>query len=436
MKDGREIYRHAERRIPGGTQLLSKRPQRLLPDQWPSYYTKAKGIDVWDTTGRRFQDFSFMGLGACTLGYADDDVDGAVRACIDAGNMTTLNCPEEVELAEVLVRLHPWAGMVRYARTGGEAMAIAVRIARAATGKDVVAFCGYHGWNDWYLAANLGDASALDGHLLPGLPPSGVPRALKGTALPFHYNRLEELEAIVASHRDDLGAIVMEPVRSKAPTPGFLEGVRRIADELGVPLVFDEVSSGFRGVLGGAHLEMGVRPDIAVFAKSIGNGYPMAAVIGRDHVMRAAASSFISSTYWSERIGPTAALATIAKFESAGAPARIQRAGRRVTAGWRAIAHDLGLDLHTDGMDAMPHFVVRHAEAEAAHTLFTQEMLYRGYLATNSFYASLAHTDEGIDAYLAAARDALGFVQTCLRAGDVRSALKGPVREAGFARLT
>ena len=187
MGTGQDLYREAKKIIPGGTQLLSKRPEMFLPELWPAYYDKAEGCRVWDLDGREYMDASFMGLGACTLGYADPDVNKAVREAVDKGSMTTLNCPEEIDLARMLCNIHPWADMVRYSRTGGEAMAIAIRIARARTSNDIILFCGYHGWHDWYLSANLADDRALDGHLIPGLEPKGVPRPLKGTALPFEY---------------------------------------------------------------------------------------------------------------------------------------------------------------------------------------------------------------------------------------------------------
>jgi glutamate-1-semialdehyde 2,1-aminomutase len=173
-----ETQRKAQILIPGMTQLLSKRPDMFAPGVWPGYFSKAKGVEIWDLDGNRYIDMSIAGIGANVLGYADPDVDAAVRSAIDAGVSSSLNCPEEVELAELLCDLHPWADMVRYARTGGESMAIAVRIARAYTGKDKIAFCGYHGWHDWYLAANLGTENALGEHLLPGLSPIGVPKGL------------------------------------------------------------------------------------------------------------------------------------------------------------------------------------------------------------------------------------------------------------------
>src|SRR6202790_2947013 len=219
---GQTLYRRARKVMPGGTQLLSKRPEMFLPGQWPTYFKSAKGAEVVDLDGKTYLDMSYCGIGATVLGYADPDVNAAVKTAIDMGSMSTLNCPEEVELAELLIELHPWADMARFGRAGGEAMAIAVRIARAATGRDMVAFCGYHGWHDWYLSANLGETTALDGHLLPGLDTKGVPRGLAGLMHPFNFNKLDEVEAIVAAHGDRLAAIVMEPVRSSEPAPGFL----------------------------------------------------------------------------------------------------------------------------------------------------------------------------------------------------------------------
>ena len=174
--------------------LLSKRSEMFLPDIWPSYFTKTKGCQVWDLDGDAYIDVSLMGVGTNTLGYSRPEVDEAVSGAIAKGNMSTLNCPEEVVLAERLVELHPWSDMVRFSRAGGEACAIAIRIARAASGRDKVAFCGYHGWQDWYLATNLSEGQNLDAHLLPGLEPNGVPSVLSGTALPFHYNQIEELQ--------------------------------------------------------------------------------------------------------------------------------------------------------------------------------------------------------------------------------------------------
>ena len=300
----------------------------------------------------------------------------------------------------------------------------------------MVACCGYHGWHDWYLAANLGEEKALDGHLLPGLSPAGVPRGLKGTALPFRYNQLDELEEILTRNRGNVAAIVMEPLRDHLPAPGFLEGVRRLAESAGIVFILDEITAGMRLTTGGAHLKLGITPDIAVLAKAMSNGYPMAAVIGTEKVMQAAQSSFISSTYWTDRIGPVAALATLRKHREKNVSAHLQRIGDRVQDGWKEAAIGAGLAIEVGGMAPLSHFNVVGANAAAAQTVFTQLMLDRGFLAGKSFYATFAHTDEHVDNYLSAVRDVFAQISTALAHGRIEVALHGPIAHSGFARLT
>ncbi len=307
------LYRHARERIPGGTQLLSKRPEMLAPGQWPAYFREARGCETWDLDGRHYYDFSTNGIGSCLLGFGDPDVTRAVRRRIGLGSMCTLNAPEEVELADLLCEIHPWADQVRFARCGGEACAAAVRIARATTDRSLVAICGYSGWQDWYLAANLGESDALRGHLLPGLEPLGVPRELRGTAVTFGFNDRDAFQHLLEEHGERLAAVIMEPCRSRDPDPGFLELVRDGIHRVGGLLIFDEITIGWRLRFGGAHLGLGVAPDIAVYAKALSNGHPMAAIVGTRAAMAGAHGSFVSSTYWTESVGPVAALATIRK---------------------------------------------------------------------------------------------------------------------------
>lgn len=433
---GQELYKKARKLIPGGTQLLSKRPEMFLPELWPAYYKKAKGVNVTDLDGNEYIDMSIIGVGACILGYADKDVDNAVKQAIDNGITTTLNCPEEVELAELLFELHPWAEMVRYARSGGEAASMAIRIARAATGRDKVAFCGYHGWCDWYLAANLGENSALDGQLMPGLEPAGVPRGLKGTALPFRYNRLEELEKIVFDHGEELAAIIMEPLREAAPKKGFLESVRKIASSAGAVLIFDEITTCFRMNTGGIHLRLGVNPDMAVFAKAMANGYPMAAVIGKEDVMEAAQSTFISSTNWSERTGPVAALATIRKFDRENVAQHLIDIGEKIQKGWKEAADEAGLKIHIDGIPPLSHFSFEYENDLAISTFFTQEMLKKGFLAWTQFKSSYAHEDHHVEKYLKEVTGVFDGISKAIDKDQVEKLLEGPIARRGFYRLT
>lgn len=433
MGTGQKLWKRAKQIIPGGNMLLSKRAEMFLPDQWPAYFSKAKGCKVWDLDGKEYIDMSIMGIGTNTLGYGHQEVDDAVRRTIDAGNMSTLNCPEEVYLAEKLIELHPWADMVRFARSGGEANAIAIRIARAAVGKSKVAFCGYHGWHDWYLAANLGDEKNLAGHLLPGLEPKGVPESLRGTVYPFNYNNFAELEALVSSQ--DIGVIKMEVSRNKGPEDNFLQKVRKLATERGIVLIFDECTSGFRQTFGGLHKMYGVEPDMAMFGKALGNGYAITAAIGRREIMEAAQTTFISSTFWTERIGPTAALKTLEVMERVRSWEQITQTGSDITARWKALAEKYRLSITINGLPALTGFSFNSSNALAYKTLITQEMLDKGYLAGTSVYVCTEHTQRVIANYFEQLDPVFALVKECEDGRDVMSLLKGPVCHGGFKRL-
>lgn len=436
LSTGPQLWEKAKTIIPGGNQLLSKRTERFLPGLWPAYYSKAKGCEIWDLDNRHYYDFAQMGVGSCILGYADDDVNAAVTRAIELGSMSTLNCREEVDLTELLLELHPWAEMARYARSGGEACAIAVRIGRAASGKSGVAFCGYHGWHDWYIAANIGDESGLDDHLLPGLLPGGVPRSLKGTAFPFDYNKIESLEALMTKHGHEIGVIIMEPERNMAPDPAYLRAVRDVATKHGAVLIFDEVTSGFRMNCGGIHLLHGVEPDLAVFGKGMSNGFPLAAVLGRRAVMEHALNTFISSTYWTERIGFTAALAALDKFRKLDVASQLIKHGRHIIDGLTAAADRQGIPLHITGIEPLIYLRFDLGEAGVAQTYFAQEMLAKGYLAGGAIYTTLAYTPEIIDQFLAAAEEVLAAMKAHHDQGGLKAQLQGDVIHAGFKRLT
>lgn len=430
------MQERARRRIPGMTQLLSKRPDMFSLGVWPGYYSRAQGFEIWDLDGNRYIDMSIGGIGANVLGYADPDVDAAVIEAIKCGVSSSLNCPEEVELADLLCEMHPWAEMARYTRSGGESMALAIRIARAHTGRDKLAFCGYHGWHDWYLAANIGTENALGTHLLPGLEPAGVPTGLKGTALPFRYGDLDDLKDIVTANRGQLAAIVMEPIRNERPSDEFLQGARQLADEAGAVLVVDEISAGLRMNTGGAHLWLGLQPDIAVFSKALGNGYPIGAIIGKGGIMQSAQRSFISSTCWTERTGPTAAIATLRKHRDLQAGKHLTAMGERVQAGWRGLFAKHKLPASVRGIPPLSHFAFEHPLAQSLKALFIQLMLEQGFLASSSFYAMYVHQQKQVDAYLAAADGALAEIADALQRGEVERRLEGMPSSVGFKRLT
>lgn len=433
MGTGQKLWKRAKQVIPGGNMLLSKRAEMFLPEQWPAYFSKAKGCKVWDLDGRQYTDMCIMGIGTNTLGYGHPEVDEAVLKTVEAGNMSTFNCPEEVYLAEKLVEMHSWADMARLARSGGEANAIAIRIARAASGKDKVAVCGYHGWHDWYLSANLGDDENLAGHLLPGLEPKGVPQNLRGTVFPFNYNNYLELEDLVNTH--SIGVIKMEVVRNKEPEDNFLQKVRKLATDRGIVLIFDECTSGFRQTFGGLHKMYGVEPDMAMFGKALGNGYAITATIGRREIMDAAQSTFISSTFWTERIGPTAALKTLEVMERTKSWDVITQTGLNIRERWQQLADKNGLEIEHWGLPALTGYTFKSDNSLAYKTLITQEMLAKGYLAGNSIYVCTEHTPTVIDGYFTELAPIFATIKECEEGRDVMSLLKGPVCHGGFKRL-
>lgn len=434
MNTGQELYKKAKQLIPGGTMLLSKRPEMFLPEHWPSYFSKAKGCIVWDLDGNELIDMSIMGIGTNILGYGNPEVDEAVMDVVRKGNMSTLNCPEEVYLAEKLVEMNPWADMVRFARSGGEANSIAIRIARAASGKDKVAICGYHGWHDWYLSANHNDGDELSGHLLPGLNPNGVPKNLKNTVYPFHYNNYDELLLIV--NNNEIGVIKMEVVRNYGPENDFLQNVRKLATERNIVLIFDECTSGFRETFGGIYQKYSVEPDMAMFGKTIGNGYALTAVVGKKEIMEAAQKTFISSTFWTERIGPTAALAALKVMEEIKSWEIITKIGNKVRNGCQELANSYGLKINLAGIPALSTYSFESADAIKYKTLITQEMLKKGFLASTNFYACTEHTDQYIQSYFNGLDDIYRMISNCEKGlNNIDKLLEGPVCHNGFARL-
>jgi glutamate-1-semialdehyde aminotransferase len=434
MGKGQELYTKAKSLIPGGTMLLSKRPEMFLPDHWPSYFSKSKGCKVWDLDGKELIDMSIMGIGTNTLGYGNDEVDAAVMETVKLGNMSTLCCPEEVYLAEKLIEINPWADMVRFARTGGEANSIAIRIARAASGKDNVAICGYHGWHDWYLSANHNGGDDLSNHLIPGLSPNGVPKDLKNTVFPFHYNNYDELEKIVNDH--NIGVIKMEVMRNFGPKDNFLEKVRDLATRNNIVLIFDECSSGFRETFGGIYKKFNVEPDMIMMGKTIGNGYALTTVVGKKSVMQAAQNTFISSTFWTERIGPTAALATLKVMERVESWKTITQTGHKIQEGWRNLASLHNLDITVSGIPAMTTYAFNGKHPAAYKTLVSQEMLKKGFLASTHFYACTEHKDEHIESYFNALDEVYAQISKCEAAQlKIEDLLEGPVCHSGFKRL-
>ena len=435
MKKGPTLYKKAKKIIPGGTMLLSKKPELFLPDNWPSYFKKAKGTKIWTLDNEKLTDMCMMGVGTNSLGYSNDEVDKKVAEVIKKGNLSTLNCPEEVELAEELINMNPWAGMVRFARTGGEANAIAIRIARAASSKDGVAICGYHGWHDWYLSVNHNSSNdELSNHLIPGLKPIGVPKNLKNSAYTFNYNDFDMLEKLVKDK--NIGVIKMEVIRNIKPEKNFLQKVRALATKNNIVLIFDECTSGFRETYGGIYKKFNVEPDIVIYGKTLGNGYAITSVVGRREVMEYAQDTFISSTFWTERIGPTAAIKSLEIMRKIKSWDIVTSIGQNVQNGWKKITNDYQIPINYSAIPAVSSFTINCENAIYYKTYITQEMLKKGILANTNFYACIEHTQEEVDEYLSILNDLFRTISKC-ESGEIniKDLLDGPVCETGFGRL-
>lgn len=416
-----ELYHQALDIIPGGTQLISRRPELYAPGLTPPYVSHAKGSRFWDLDGNEYLDL-MMCVGASILGYADDAVDNAVVEQIRRGTAYSLSHPLEYELARELIAVVPCAEMVRFCKGGGEANTIAVRIARAYTGRDKVLFCGYHGWHDWYLAANLQGEHVLDTHLLPGIKPQGVPGVLAGTALPFAYNDLPSLEEQLERNRGDVACIILEASRGASlPAPGFLQGVRSLARTHGAVLIFDEVVTGFRLGLGGAQEQWGVLPDIATYAKAISNGYAMGAVVGRREVMGVVGDMFVSSTYWSDAVGLAASLATIRELRARSAFDHVVDVGSRFQQMFNELSQAYGVPLEAVGLPQQ--IAIRATAGDALHKrrlkdYYVQLMTRRGIFASFGVNMCYAHGDQDLEVLRAAWHDIFPLLQQAIRSGD------------------
>jgi len=434
ISKSQKLWKRANSIILGGNSLISKNPNVFLPNGWPTYFTKSKGCNIWDLNNKKLIDMSLMGVGTNILGYCNTEVDNAVKKNIDFGNMTTLNCPEEVHLAEKLISMHDWADKVKFARTGGEANTLAIRIARAAAAKENIAFCGYHGWHDWYLSANLKNNSRLDTHLIPGLEPVGVPKSLKNTSFGFNYGDYKKLEQLV--REKNIGIIKMEVARNKEPDIKFLKKVRNLATKKNIVLIFDECTTGFRQFFGGLHQVVNIVPDIAIYGKALGNGYAITAVIGKDSVMEKAKDSFMSSTFWTERIGPTAALKTLEIMERDKTWIRITNLGNKLIKIWKKIALRNNLKIKIFGLPTLAKFSIESTNFQAYKTFITQEMLKKGFLAANGVYISYSHNEKILKKYEEVLDEIFFNISKCERKElNIDDILNFPVSRVPFGRL-
>ena len=438
-KIGKKLYSQAKKIIPGGNQFLSKRPEMFLPNQCPSYYKKSNGIKIWDLNNKCYEDFSIMSIGQCSLGYSNPQVNNAVKKAINSGSTSTLNSEEEVKLADKLLKIHKGMEMVRFGKTGGEACAIAVRIARAATGRSKIIASGYFGWHDWYLASNLKNKKSLDKLLLPGLDTAGVPKELKGTTLALKHGDLDGLKRIFSKNRNKIAGIILEVQRNRSPNLEFLQLARKLCNKYKSVLIFDEVSSGFRINLGALYLNYNLKPDIVTLGKALGNGFPISAVMGKKKIMQSAQDTFISSSYWTERIGYVAALATIKQYQEMKVDVHLKKIGKYFDTEFKGISKELNLNFQNNGLISVPILSFNSGSQLMdlqIKTFLTQEMLKRGYIFSNVIYLSFKHNKNNINKFFDNFYQILKKHSKNFSPGFFKKILRGPICHSGFKRLT
>ena len=397
MSENTKLWKRTKEKILGGTMLFSKRPQNFLPEKWPPFYSKAKKCYIWDLQKKKYLDVSLMGIGTNILGYSNELINNKVIKAVKSSNMSTLNCFEFTELTEKLLSMHPWFGKAKFAKTGSEANTIALRIARCSAKSQNVAVCGYHGWQDWYLAANIMNKKNLNNHLMTNISSDGVNKSLKKNIFSFNYNDYESFLNIV--EKNEIGTVFMEVSRNFRPKNRFLEKIRSYTKRKNIILIYDECSSGFREDFGGLHKKYNVKPDLAVFGKALGNGYPITVVLGDSELMNNAENSFISSTFWTDKIGAVAALATLDLMEKMKSWKIISFQGNKIKNKWREFSIKYNLDINIYGLDAMPSFTFKSNRDLEYRTLIAQEMLKKNILATNTVYLSIFHDDKILKKY-------------------------------------
>lgn len=381
-----ELYDRALKSIPLASQTFSKSALNFPRKASPLFLERGQGAYVWDYDGNKYIDY-VLSLMPMILGYCDPDVDDAIKNQLKNGIIFSLPSDLEIQLAEKLIELIPCAEMVRFGKNGSDATSAAIRLARAHTGRDRIAMCGYHGWHDWYIGTTVRNL--------------GVPKTVQDLSSKFIFNDLDSLESLLKTNPTSFAAVILEPTGACEPEDGFLEGVRELCDQYGVVLVFDEIVSGFRVDMGGAQRKYGVTPDLASFGKAMANGMPISAIVGKSEIMKLMDDIFFSGTFGGETLSLAASLATITKLEKINAPEVIQRTGRTIRDAVQSIITDLELDdiVSLVGVDWWPRIEVRaygkNSQIEIS-TLLRQELIEHGIFIGGGFNLSIAHDDERI----------------------------------------
>ena len=400
--------------IPLASQTFSKSVTQFPEGVSPHFIVRGDGSRVWDIDGNEYIDF-VNGLAAVTLGYNDPDVTEAVERQLRDGVTFSLAHPLEVGVAERIVEMVPSAEMVRFGKNGSDATTGAIRLARAFTGRDEIALCGYHGWHDWYIGTTTR-------HL-------GVPASTRALSHTFAYNDLDSLEAILEERDSLVAAVILEPMNIEYPDDGFLAGVRDLAHEHGALLIFDETITGFRFSTGGAQELFGVYPDLSTFGKGLANGFPVSAVVGRKDVMKLMEDVFYSFTFGGEALSLAAAAAVLDKIKREPVLETIAVRGSHVVDRVRQSIVDHGL-AGTVSISGHPSWSILAFDDVESYTsfdlktLFLQEMFARGILIIGSHNMSYAHTDADVDVLIAAYNDVLGTIRDAIVAGDLTQRLR------------
>jgi len=430
--NSKNLWKKAKEIIPGGNGLLSKRPERFLPNGWPTYFKKAKGVYIWDLNNRKFIDMTSMGIGTSVLGYNNPYINKFVKNKIDQGINTTLNCYEEYELAKELLKIDRFADQVKFARGGGEAMSLAIRIARAKTRKNKIIFCGYHGWHDWYLSANLQNIKNLNNHLLKNLRPIGVPKNFKNSAIPMEFNNTEMLEKV--SNLKNVSAIVVEPCRMEKLKKEFVIKLNSICKKKKILLIVDEITSGWRDRKGGIYKDIGLKPNLVIYGKALGNGFAISAVVGERKVMDIAQDTFVSSTAWTERVGFAAGLGVIKYLKNNNVFSHNKKIGNIIKNGWSHLAKKHDLKIQVNSLSTIINFNFLYGKKnDYLITLFTEIMLKENILANNTIYISYFHKKNVVMKYLKLVDKAFYKISNFLKTKN--GGLKSQVRKFNYMRL-
>ena len=424
LKRSYELKAKAQRLIPSCTQTFSKGPTQFIQGVAPVFLARGQGSHVWDVDGNEYIDYP-MALGPIILGHNYPAVTEAVMHQMRDGTTFSLPHPLEVELAEMLIEIIPCAEMVRFGKNGSDATAGAVRVARAFTGREKIACCGYHGWQDWYIGTTTRN--------------KGVPKAVQGLTVPFEYNSIESLERIFAEHPGQVAAVIMEPVGVIEPRDGFLQQVRELTQREGALLIFDEVVTCFRLALGGAQEYFGVTPDLACFGKAMANGYPIAAIVGRRDIMEQFDEVFFSFTFGGETLSLAAARATITEMREKNVIGYLWEQGQKLKDGYKVLAREFGVDRYTECIGLPPRTVITFkdetgAESLVLKSLFQQECLKRGVLFSGGQNVCYSHSDADIDYTLRVYRAAMEILAEAIKRGDALQRLEGEPVQPVFRR--